>query len=60
MQFEVTVEDSLGKESFHNVEATNIAQARFVARNLHIREMSYTMQKLPAEIWTIIGNTTNE
>ena len=41
MKYTVDVLDSYGNDSTHEVHANNVAEARHVARNLHIMEKSY-------------------
>jgi hypothetical protein len=53
-RFKVEVEDSLGKDSAHEVKALNIAEARAVARNLHILQYGYSNSKGLPSIWTYV------
>jgi hypothetical protein len=46
-EYEVEVMDSNGEESSHSVLANNIAEARFIARNLHVLDYNYKSDRLP-------------
>lgn len=36
--FKIAVDDNLGKDSYFEIKAENISEARRIARNLHIKE----------------------
>lgn len=55
--FKIQVDDNLGKDSYFEVNAENVAEARRIARNLHIKEFyeSYSaslMERLQLDIRT--------
>jgi hypothetical protein len=56
-RYEVEVTDSFKNESTHLIDAKNISEARFIARNLHILEFKYKNDKLPviSSIAAVIG-----
>jgi hypothetical protein len=60
MKYDVTVEDSLGNESTFEINATNAAEARNIARNKHILiyKLGNVRAKVPV-IWTFLEESSS-